>query len=96
MPDRFGGESLIIPITVESLTAHNLPSGTAFNREAWIEIIVSQNSNIIYSSGLISSILIPYFINKSLGGHNGDSYGASLVISETTNLLILSIILVPN
>ena len=48
------------------------------------------------SSGLITSILIPYFINKSLGGHSGDSYGACLVITETTNLLILSIILVPN
>ena len=47
-------------------------------------------------SGLISSISIPYFINKSLGGLNGDSYGASLVITETTNLLMLSIILVPN
>ena len=47
-------------------------------------------------SGLISSILIPYFINKSLGGHNGDSYGAVSVITETINLLILSIILVPN
>ena len=47
-------------------------------------------------SGLISSILIPYFINKSLGGHSGDSYGAGLVITETTNLLLLSIILVPN
>ena len=47
-------------------------------------------------SGLISSILIPYFINKFLGGHNGDTYGAGLVITETTNLLILSIILGPN
>jgi len=47
-------------------------------------------------SGIITSILIPYFINKSLGGHNGDSYGASLVITETTNLFLLSIILVPN
>ena len=47
-------------------------------------------------SGLIPSILIPYFINKSLGGHNGDSYGAGLVITETTNLLILSIIFSPN
>ena len=47
-------------------------------------------------SGLITSILVPYFINKSLGGLNGDSYGAGLVITETTNLLILSIILVPN
>ena len=47
-------------------------------------------------SGFISSILIPYFINKSLGGHNGDSYGAGLVITETTHLLLLSIILVPS
>ena len=48
------------------------------------------------TSGLLTSISIPYFINKSLGGHNGDSYGACLVITETTNLLILSIILIPN
>ncbi len=48
------------------------------------------------TSGLLSAIAIPYCINKSLGGHNGDSYGASLVITETANLLMLSIILVPN
>ena len=47
-------------------------------------------------SGLSTSILIPHLINKSLGGHSGDSYGASLVITETINLLLLSIILVPN
>ena len=47
-------------------------------------------------SGFITSILIPHLINKYLQGHNGDSYGASLVITETTNLLLLSIILVPN
>ncbi len=47
-------------------------------------------------SGLMTSILIPYFINKTLGGHCGDSYGAGLVITETINLLLLSIILVPN
>ena len=66
--------------------------------------LFSNNLNLSYSllfiscifSGLISSILIPHFINKSLGGHNGDSYGAGLVITETTNLLILSIILGPN
>ena len=46
-------------------------------------------------SGLITSVSIPSLINKSLGGHSGDSYGASLVITETTNLLLLSIILVP-
>jgi len=49
-----------------------------------------------FFSGLFTSILIPKLINKSLGGHSGDSYGASLVITETINLLLLSIILVPN
>ena len=49
------GENLTIPLTIESLTAHNMPSGTGFNREAWVEIIVSQDSNIIYQSGLINS-----------------------------------------
>ena len=58
-------------------------------------------SNILFLicsilTGLITAILIPYFINKYLGAHNGDSYGAGLVITETTNLLMLSIILVPN
>ena len=47
-------------------------------------------------SGIVTSILIPYIINKSLGGHSGDTYGSSLVITETTNLLLLSIILVPS
>nr|WP_187152584.1 adenosylcobinamide-GDP ribazoletransferase [Prochlorococcus marinus] len=47
-------------------------------------------------SGLITSILIPYFLNKYLKGLSGDSYGAVLVITETINLLILSIILFPN
>ena len=45
--------------------------------------------------GLITSLSIPYIINKFLGGLNGDSYGASLVLTETINLIILSIILVP-
>ena len=47
-------------------------------------------------SGLLSSALTPKLINKYLGGHNGDSYGAGLVITETSNLLFLSVILVPN
>jgi len=47
-------------------------------------------------SGFLTSISIPYLLNRYLGGHNGDSYGAGLVITETANLLILSIILVPN
>ena len=59
---------------------------------------ISNTFLLIYCilTGLISSIYIPNLISKSLGGHNGDSYGASLVITETTNLLLLSIILTPS
>ena len=59
---------------------------------------ISNTFLLIYCifSGLISSVSIPSLINKYLGGHCGDSFGASLVITETTNLLLLSIILVPN
>ncbi len=62
------------------------------------DINISNILLLIYCllSGLITSTLIPSLINKSLGGHCGDSYGASLVITETTNLLLLSIILAPN
>ena len=59
---------------------------------------ISNTLLLIYCilSGLGTSILIPYFINKAFGGHNGDTYGAVLVLTETANLLLLSIILVPN
>ena len=61
-------------------------------------INLSSSLLLIYCifSGLITSIIIPYILNKSLGGHSGDTYGAGLVITETINLLILGIILVPN
>jgi len=70
---------------------------------AIIIFIFSTNLNlsnillIIYCilSGLATSVLIPKCINKSLGGQNGDSYGAGLVITETINLLLLSFILDP-
>ncbi|MAR29580.1 MAG: hypothetical protein CMG24_01400 [Candidatus Marinimicrobia bacterium] len=56
LPDTISSsESLVVPITIESLTAHNMPSGTGFNREAWVEIVISQNSNIIYESGSLES-----------------------------------------
>ncbi len=62
------------------------------------DINISNTFLLIYCilSGFISSVSIPNLINKSLGGHSGDSYGASLVITETANLLLLSIILVPS
>ena len=49
------GDTLTIPLTVESLTAHNMPSGTGFNREAWIEITIEHNDEILFSSGLLTN-----------------------------------------
>ena len=49
------GQLLVVPITVISLTAHNLPSGTSFSREAWVESVIKHNGEIIYSSGKIET-----------------------------------------
>jgi len=50
------GDSLQIPITVTSLTAHSLPSGTSFSREVWLEVkVISDGGNLLYESGVIES-----------------------------------------
>ena len=49
------GDTLLVPLTVESITAHNIPSGTSFNRDVWVELKVSFNNEIIYSSGLLQN-----------------------------------------
>ena len=50
------GESLSIPISVESLTAHSIPSGVPFAREMWLEIVgEDENGLIIFSNGEIES-----------------------------------------
>ena len=46
--------------------------------------------------GVLSSFIIPELIGIKLGGHNGDSYGASVVIVETIILLTLAIIFQAN
>jgi hypothetical protein len=38
------GSNLIIPLTIQSNTAHSIPSGTSFNREAWVELVVTGNN----------------------------------------------------
>jgi hypothetical protein len=49
------GQQLIIPITVTSFTAHNIPSGTSFNREAWLETIITHDADTLFSSGYIAN-----------------------------------------
>ena len=56
LPDTINSnDSLLIPLTIESLTAHSIPTGTSFNREVWVEIIVSKEDSLIYTSGYIEN-----------------------------------------
>jgi len=45
------------------------------------------------SIGVLPTIIVPELIGRKLGGHSGDSYGASLVFVETFMLLLLAMIL---
>jgi len=42
-----------IPISVTNLVEHDIPSGTSFSRESWLEINVYQNEDTLFSSGNI-------------------------------------------
>ena len=54
LPESVSPSEIInIPVTVESITAHSIPSGTSFNREAWLELTVTNNNNLVFSSGLL-------------------------------------------
>ncbi len=48
---------------------------------------------LFISLGIIPTLIIPEILGKRLGGHSGDSYGASVVIVETSILAISAIIL---
>ena len=43
--------------------------------------------------GILPAIIIPDLLGRKLGGHSGDSYGATVVFVETFMLLIIAIIL---
>ncbi len=61
------------------------------------DLNISNTLLLIYSlsSGLLTSMLIPYIINQLIEGHSGDSYGATILSVETTNLLLMSFIFGP-
>ena len=48
---------LYLPITINNLTGHKLPSGTPFSREVWVEIKVTLNGNIIFEKGILDNPL---------------------------------------
>ncbi|MFL0792306.1 MAG: adenosylcobinamide-GDP ribazoletransferase [Prochlorococcus sp.] len=42
--------------------------------------------------GVIPTLVVPQWLGIRLGGHSGDSYGASMVLTETITLLLLSLL----
>ena len=47
-------EILNIPISITSMIAHSIPSGTSFNREAWLEVIIlDTNLDTVLQSGVV-------------------------------------------
>ncbi len=62
-----------------------------------IDLNIYNVLSLIYclSSGLLTSIIIPYIINRLIEGHSGDSYGATILTVETTTLLLVSFIFHP-
>ena len=94
LPDSItSGDTLLIPITIESLTAHNIPSGTSFNRDVWMEVIVSNDNQILFSSGFLqnNSDYLDYFDNDLLSfknyllTENGDTTQSVLDTYEIIN-----------
>ncbi len=88
------GDSLIIPVTVTSLTAHSIPSGVPFAREAWLEVLVTDNdNNTLYQSGVVSDttsldissdsdlLLFTAYLIES----NGDTTGSVTDVSSIIN-----------
>lgn len=85
---------LSIPVTVKSLTAHSLPSGTSFAREAWLETIVKDaEENTIFSSGTIEGPTA----NLELSDTNLVLYTSNLLDSDgnTTNSVTDAFDIVP-
>ncbi len=60
-----------------------------------LPFFINQNIKLIFFTiiGIIPTILIPHYLGIRLGGHSGDTYGASLVIVETVILLSLAMLL---
>ncbi len=47
---------------------------------------------LLLSSGLLPAYYVPKWLKYRLGWHNGDTYGACVVLSETFTLLIIAIL----
>jgi len=97
LSDSIYFNSLIdIPIKIESLNGHHLPSGTSFNRECWISIEIrenNENGDLLYTNGVLNSNIqllnyydsdLVYFTSFLLK-ENGDTTQDALMADEIIN-----------
>jgi hypothetical protein len=48
------GNNLVLKFTITNQTGHNLPTGFAFARQMWIELVVKEGSSTIFTSGVLA------------------------------------------
>jgi hypothetical protein len=48
------GQNLVLKLALENRTGHNLPTGFAFARQMWIELVVKDGGTTIFSSGVLA------------------------------------------
>lgn len=46
-------DSLLIKLAIDNQTGHNLPTGFAFARQMWIELVVTDGASTVFSSGVL-------------------------------------------
>lgn len=86
-------DTLYFSLKIENLTGHSFPSGVSFARELWLELLVFDESQLFFSSGVLESDSSDLssdveIFNSVLYDENGNS-GVSVtdVISMTNNSL---------
>jgi hypothetical protein len=48
------GQNLVLKLAIENRTGHNLPTGFAFARQMWIELVVKDGGSTIFQSGVLA------------------------------------------
>jgi hypothetical protein len=67
------GNTLALKFTITNQTGHNLPTGFAFARQMWIELVVVENGRTVFQSGVLA--------------HPGDDLCDDGTFGEATNPL---------
>ena len=85
----WSNNNLTIPITITNLAAHNIPTGNAFVRESWLELIVyDSEQNIIQSFGKVSDNevldvnILPFYFTVELLDENQDTIFTASVAQD--------------